>query len=80
MWAGILTAVFMVVLVGCAFTGAAVQDSENQGQEGAVNPVLNDSADENSGNGNNNSSENEGNDQDVENNENNLNNENDVNH
>lgn len=80
MWAGILTAVFMGVLVGCAFTGAAVQDSENQGQEGAVNPVLNGSADENSGNGNNNSSENEGNDPNVENSANNLNNENDVNH
>lgn len=80
MWAGVLTAVFMVVLVGCAFTGAAVQDSENQGQEGAVNPGLNDLADKNSGNENNIESKNEGNDQNGENNENNLINENDVNY
>ena len=80
MWAGILTAVFMVVLVGCAFTGAAVQDSENQGQEGAVNLVLKNPADKNSGNGNDISSENEGNASNVENSENNLINKNDVNY
>lgn len=30
MWAGILTAVFMVILAGCAFTGSSEGDRENQ--------------------------------------------------
>ncbi|MDE6847010.1 MAG: peptidoglycan DD-metalloendopeptidase family protein [Lachnospiraceae bacterium] len=30
MWAGILTAVFMIILAGCAFTGTALEDRENQ--------------------------------------------------
>lgn len=31
MWAGILTAAFMVVLAGCAFTGTAAEDVNNNG-------------------------------------------------
>lgn len=72
-WAGILTAVFMAVLAGCAFTGVKAGDSENQEQDGTFNIVLKNPAGEESANTGGSLSEDEKNSQDAENNGNSQN-------
>lgn len=69
MWAGILTVVFMAVLAGCAFTGAA-GDSENLEKDGSFNIVLKNPAGEESANTDDGLLQDEKNSQDIENNQN----------